>query len=91
MKPEILVLAAGSSAQVMARLDDEFTCHHLWQAAGPQQDSFLRQVAPDVRGVFTTGTVGITAAQVAQLQALEIVAVHGIGVDAVDLDATRAY
>jgi lactate dehydrogenase-like 2-hydroxyacid dehydrogenase len=90
VKPEILVLAAGSSAQVMARLDDEFTCHHLWQVAAPQQDSFLRQVAPEVRGVFTTGTVGIPAAQVELLPALEIVAVHGIGVDAVDLDATRA-
>ncbi len=74
----------------MARLNDEFTCHHLWQVAATQQDSFLRQVAPAVRGVFSTGTVGITAAQVALLPALEIVAVHGIGVDAVDLDATRA-
>ena len=43
-----------------------------------------------MRGVFTTGTVGIRAAQVELLPALQIVAVHGIGVDAVDLDATRS-
>lgn len=90
MKPEILVLGAASSAPVMARLDTEFTCHHLWAVAGPEQADYLKRVAPGVRGVFTTGTVGISAEQVALLPKLEIVAVHGIGVDAVDFDATRA-
>jgi lactate dehydrogenase-like 2-hydroxyacid dehydrogenase len=90
VKPEILVLGASSSAPVMMRLDDEFTCHHLWKVAAPAQASYLQGVAPGVRGVFTTGTVGISAEQVALLPKLEIVAVHGIGVDAVDFDATRA-
>ncbi len=74
----------------MARLEEKFTCHHLWQVADADRDKFLRRVAHAIRGVFTTGTLGITAQQVAQLPALEIVAVHGIGVDAVDFDATRA-
>lgn len=90
MKPEILGLGAGSSAPVMALLDEEFTCHHLWQVAEPDRDQLLRQAAPGVRGVFTTGTVGITARQVAMLPALEIAVVHGIGVDAVDFAAPRA-
>jgi lactate dehydrogenase-like 2-hydroxyacid dehydrogenase len=90
LKPEILVLGAASSAPVMARLEAEFTCHHLWQVPESDQNAYLRRVAAPVRGVFTTGTVGISAEQVAQLPALEIVAVHGIGVDAVDFGATRA-
>lgn len=90
MKPEILVLGSASSALAMAQLEEAFTCHHAWKLPVAEQQGFVRSVAAHVRGVFTTGTVGISAAQVAMLPALEIVAVHGIGVDPVDFGATRA-
>ena len=90
MKAEILVFGVSSSPSVMAQLAEAFTCHHLWKVDAADQDDYLRSVAATVRGVFTMGTIGISAAQVAMLPALEIVAVHGIGVDAVDFDATRA-
>jgi lactate dehydrogenase-like 2-hydroxyacid dehydrogenase len=90
MKPEILVLGTSSSPPVMDQLEREFVCHHLWAVDAADRAGYLRRAAAGVRGVFTTGTIGISAEQVAILPALEIVAVHGIGVDAVALDATRA-
>jgi lactate dehydrogenase-like 2-hydroxyacid dehydrogenase len=90
MKPEVLVLAASPSADVMAQLEALFDCHHLWRQPAGEQDAWLAGVAGGVRGVLTTGAIGIGAALIDQLPRLEIVAVNGIGVDAVDLPAARA-
>ena len=90
MKPEVLVMAASPSADVMAQLEQRFDCHHLWQQPREAQAAWLQNVAPGVRGVLTTGAIGINAALLAQLPKIEIVAVNGIGTDAVDLAATRA-
>ena len=87
MRPEILLLGSGWVADVDAALERDFTCHRLAQAAPGERDAFIERIAPAVRGVYTTGTVGIDAALAARLPALEIVAVHGVGVDAVDFDA----
>ncbi|QBE61648.1 2-hydroxyacid dehydrogenase [Pseudoduganella lutea] len=89
MKPEILVMAASPSASVMAQLDQHFTCHHVWRVPAGERAAFIAGVAATVRGVATTGMAGIGAALAAQLPQLEIVAVNGIGVDAVDFDALR--
>jgi len=90
MKPEVLVYAASQSASVMAQLEQYFDCYHLWQQPAEERAAWLEGVAGRVRAVLTTGGIGITAAQLAQLPKVEIVAVNGIGTDAVDLDATRA-
>lgn len=90
MKPEILVLAASPSASVMAQLEQHFHCHHLWAQPPEQQADWLQGVAGGVRAVLTTGNIGIGAGLLAQLPQVEIVAVNGIGTDAVDLAATRA-
>jgi lactate dehydrogenase-like 2-hydroxyacid dehydrogenase len=90
MKPELLVLAASPSADVMAQLERHFHCHHLWRQPCEAQPDWLAGVAPGVRGVLTTGVIGIGPALLEQLPRLEIVAVNGIGVDAVALDVTRA-
>ena len=89
MKPSILVLAASPSAAVMAQLDAQFDCHHLWQVDADARDAFIDGVAAHVRAVVSTGALGIDASLVARLPKLEIVAVNGIGVDAVDFDAIR--
>ncbi|MBC7455188.1 MAG: 2-hydroxyacid dehydrogenase [Massilia sp.] len=89
MKPEILVLGASPSQSVMEQLEQAFHCHHAWRLAPSAQDAFIGSVAGAVRGVVTTGTIGITPARVALLPALEIIAVNGIGVDAVAFEATR--
>lgn len=89
MKPEILVMAASPSVSVMAQLEQHFVCHHVWQVAPDGRAAFIAGVAPNVRGVATTGMAGIGATLAAQLPRLEIVAVNGIGVDAVDFAALR--
>lgn len=45
--------------------------------------------AQDARIVLTSGAVGLTGAQMARLPALELIAVNGVGVDAVDLAEAR--
>ncbi|MQA18223.1 2-hydroxyacid dehydrogenase [Rugamonas sp. FT103W] len=89
MKPEILVLAASPSADVMAQLEQAFHCHHLWRQPCEAQPDWLASVASGIRGVLTTGSIGIGPALLAQLPKLEIVAVNGIGTDAVALEQTR--
>ncbi|SDF77764.1 MULTISPECIES: 2-hydroxyacid dehydrogenase [unclassified Duganella] len=90
MKPDVLVMAASPSADVMAQLEQHFHCHHLWQQPREQQAEWLAGVAPVVRGLLTTGAIGVKADLLAQLPKVEIVAVNGIGTDAVDLEAARA-
>jgi len=90
MKPEILVLAASPSADVMAQLEQAFHCHHLWRQPCEAQPEWLAGVAPGIRAVLTTGSIGIGPALLEQLPKLEVVAVNGIGTDAVALEKTRA-
>lgn len=90
MKPEILVLAASPSAAVMEQLERHFQCHHAWRQPRAEQPDYIRGVAAGVRGLLTTGAIGVGPALLDQLPALEIVAVNGIGTDAVALEATRA-
>lgn len=90
MRPDILVLGSGWVPAVQEELEDSFVCHHLARVAPAQRDAFIEQAARVVRGVFTSGTVGIDARLAARLPLLEIVAVHGVGVDAVDIPALAA-
>jgi lactate dehydrogenase-like 2-hydroxyacid dehydrogenase len=90
MKPEILVRAASPSPSVMAQLEEHFTCHHAWRLAPQDQAAFIASVAANVRAVVTPGQMGIPAEMVAALPALEMVAVNGVGVDAIPFELTRA-
>lgn len=66
------------------RLEGAYTVHRLYRAQNRQ--AFLAEVGPSVRGVVTGGARGISQAMMDALPALEIIAVNGIGTDAVDLD-----
>lgn len=88
--PSVLVLGPASSADIMQRIDAAFACHHVWKLDGPAREALLREVAPGVRAVVTTSGIGIDAQTIAQLPELAMVAVHGIGLDKVDLDAVFA-
>jgi len=84
MKPEILQIEP-LMAQFQARLEAAYTVHPL---AAVRDD--LAKVAPAVRAVVTGGGSGIANAVMDALPALEIVAVNGVGLDAVDLEHARA-
>ena len=73
----------------MEALEQRFTCHHLWQVDQAEHDAFLARVSSRVRGAVTNGAVGMSGALMRRLSNLEIVAVFGVGVDAVDLEAAR--
>ncbi|HEX7003690.1 MAG TPA: 2-hydroxyacid dehydrogenase [Trueperaceae bacterium] len=89
MKPEILVIKQMAPAETMAALEESFECHHLWRVPAAEREKFVSEVAQGVRGVATTGGDGISRNLMERLPNLEIVAVYGVGVDAVDLDAAR--
>jgi len=86
MRPEILQVAAiyGPS---QARLEADYTVHRLWQA--PDRDAFVRDVAPRIEVLVTTGGAGAARALIEQLPRLRLIACFGVGVDAIDLAAAR--
>lgn len=80
MKPDILVFGSIWPDDALATLGHHFTLHRGIDAIDPAR----------IRGVLTTGTVGIGEDLIARLPALEIVAVHAVGVDALPLQALAA-
>lgn len=90
MKPEIAVYGSVWPLDALAALETEFHCHVMAGMPPAEQARFFDGPAHRVRGVLTNGVVGIDAATAARFPRLEIVAVHGIGLDAVDLPALAA-
>ena len=89
MKPEVLVFAASPSRSVMEQLDRHFHCHHVYRQPAAEQDAYIDQVAPNVRGIMTVGPIGVSAALAARLPRLEIVALNSVGYDKIDFEALR--
>jgi lactate dehydrogenase-like 2-hydroxyacid dehydrogenase len=87
MKPEILLIEP-MMPPIEEALDAAYTVHRLFRAA--DRASFLDGVGSNVRAIVTGGASGASQALVAALPALEIIAINGIGTDAVDLDQARA-
>jgi hydroxypyruvate reductase len=88
MKPD-LISVEPLRPQSMAELAETFTVHALPADRQSWADA-ARPLADRVRFVQTTGFSGCPTALMAALPKLEIVAVMGVGVDAVDLAQARA-
>ena len=58
--------------------------------APEQRAAWLQERASRIRAVVTTGALGLKRADMDALPALEIIAVNGVGLDGIDLDAARA-
>jgi lactate dehydrogenase-like 2-hydroxyacid dehydrogenase len=86
MKPEIIA-AARIYAPTQKRLDQEFTCHKLHEAA--DRTAFLKQHAASVRALATFGAGGADGALMDALPKLEIISNFGVGVDVIDLAAAK--
>lgn len=69
-------------------LDSTYTVHKLWEAK--DRDALLKQVAPNVRGMATSGFAGATAALIKALPKLEVISSFGVGYDSIDIDAAKA-
>jgi hydroxypyruvate reductase len=86
MKPEIIITARGH-AGTMATLQSEFTAHLM--ADAPDRAAFLKQHAPNVRGLATFGPMAVDGKLMDALPKLEIIANFGVGVDAINLEDAR--
>jgi lactate dehydrogenase-like 2-hydroxyacid dehydrogenase len=86
-KPEILE-TVDVHAGTTAELEANYVVHKLWLAE--DQEEFLASVGPGVQGIATNGIAGTKGVPLAALPKLEIVGVHGVGVDAVDLATAKS-
>jgi hydroxypyruvate reductase len=87
MKPHILQLNPILVPSINERLDALYTMHRLYEQSDP--DAYLLEHGAAIRGVITGGHTGIARALMERLPALQIVAVNGVGTDAVDLAYAR--
>lgn len=76
-RPKVLALASLKPAAMQDKLLTDYNVVHDIDAAD------------DVKIVLTSGASGLSAAQMARMPALELIAVNGVGVDAVDLVEAR--
>ncbi|MDF3881200.1 2-hydroxyacid dehydrogenase [Cupriavidus basilensis] len=88
MKANILQLNPILVPAINDKLDSLYTVHRLFEQA--DKDAYLREHGASIRAVVTGGHTGIAKAMMEQLPALEVVAVNGVGTDAVDLEYARA-
>jgi lactate dehydrogenase-like 2-hydroxyacid dehydrogenase len=68
-------------------LSKNFILHPYY--AAQDKDGFIAECADSIRGVATRGDRGLSREVMEALPHLEIIAVYGVGYDAVDLDAAR--
>jgi lactate dehydrogenase-like 2-hydroxyacid dehydrogenase len=68
-------------------LQEEFTCHKLFEA--PDRNSFLKEHGPKVRALATFGPMPVDGKLMDALPKLEIIANFGVGVDAINLDDAK--
>jgi lactate dehydrogenase-like 2-hydroxyacid dehydrogenase len=87
-KPDVL-LVCPLSEELETALERDYRVHRL--SAAKDQPQFLKQIGPSVRAVLTRGDAGASASLMAALPNLEIVAVFGVGLDAIALDYARAH
>jgi lactate dehydrogenase-like 2-hydroxyacid dehydrogenase len=86
MKPEVLMIEPLTH-EAETELDRAYRVHRLFQA--DDRAKMIVEIGPRVRAVVTGGAHGISNAVFDALPVLEIIAINGIGTDAVDLQRTR--
>ncbi|MEO8857744.1 MAG: 2-hydroxyacid dehydrogenase [Burkholderiaceae bacterium] len=85
-RPEILV-AIKLWPVYMEMLQEAFVVHDRIHLEDPSQ---FAAVAPRIRGIACSGETRISAELIAQMPALEMISVFGVGYDRVDVAAARA-
>jgi lactate dehydrogenase-like 2-hydroxyacid dehydrogenase len=86
MQPVELLTTAPVSPYMAARLNERFTVHERLHEG--DRASFER-IAPRVRALTGAGDSRVTGELIAQLPALEIISIFGVGYDGVDLAAAK--
>lgn len=86
-KPDVLQMGPFPPED-LGPMAEAFTLHpyHLAQ----DKAALLAEVGPRIRAIATRGTIGAGTEVIAACPVLEIIAVYGVGYDAVDMAACRA-
>ena len=88
MSEKIPLLAITSlSSEHQARLAERYALSYAPTLA--ERDAAIAAHGPSFRAVLTIGVIGLTAAEMAAMPALELVCCMGAGYELVDLDAAR--
>ena len=87
MKPQVLQLNPILIPAINDKLASLYTVHKYFETSDPQ--TWLRQHGASIDAVITGGHTGISRAMLEQLPGLKVVAVNGVGTDAVDLAYCR--
>jgi hydroxypyruvate reductase len=87
MKPHVLLIEPVMP-EVEARLDAAYCLHRLF--AAHDRAALIAAIGSSVRAIVTGGAHGASNEIVDALPRLEIIAINGIGTDAVDLEHAHA-
>ena len=85
-KPELLTVARLAPF-LMAPLQDAFTVH---ERLHEEDVAAFARLAPGIRAICGSGESKVSAELIAQLPALEIISIMGVGYDGVDVAAAKA-
>ncbi len=88
VKQTILQLSPILIPAINEKLNALYTVRRLYEQE--DKDAYIREFGSTVQGVISGGHTGISNALMDKLPALEVVAINGVGTDAVDLDYARA-
>ena len=88
MKPQVLQLNPILIPAINDKLAALYTIHKFFEV--PDQQTWLRDHGASIEAAITGGHTGISRAMLEQLPKLKVVAVNGVGTDAVDLAYCRA-
>ena len=87
MKPSVLQLNPILIPAINDQLAALYDVHRFYELADPE--AWLREHADAIQAVITGGHTGISRALLERLPGLKVVAVNGVGTDAVDLAYCR--
>ncbi|CAI2411709.1 2-hydroxyacid dehydrogenase [Serratia liquefaciens] len=87
--PDKVLLIAPVMENLLARLEANYAVHRLYEQADPA--AFLAEKGDDFRAIVTRGDIGVTTPVLEQLPNLGLIAVFGVGTDAIDLNYTRKH
>ncbi|KQP22773.1 2-hydroxyacid dehydrogenase [Pseudorhodoferax sp. Leaf267] len=87
MKPHVLQLNPILIPAINAALAERYTVHKLFEVQ--DQPAYLREHGAAIQAAITGGHTGITRAMLEMLPNLKVVAVNGVGTDAVPLPYCR--
>ncbi|GAB5094592.1 2-hydroxyacid dehydrogenase [Caballeronia sp. HLA56] len=87
-KPSILQLNPILVPAINETLESLYIMHRLFQV--DDKDAYTREHGAAIEGVITGGHTGISNDLVDKLPALKVIAVNGVGTDAVDLAYARS-